>query len=221
MGVMCSCFLSFPKFYRYHLPGLKSMLYFLNSSLRSLYVPSRRDRSSHDINTPGIEPSASKRPVTRNIRATFSSRIGGRGRFMNPASIHASDPDWLSPSHSTPSFYPKTNNAPKPTHREHYERMAEEQQSHVHSRPTSHDQHSRQSRNQSTSSAATEPRLPNSGRTPRTKTSNDGGSTWWKMHRQSNTTRTGYWDLLSFFHTNSAISPGQSRMQSESVSNAV
>ena len=221
MGVMCSCFLSFPKFYRYHLPGLKSMLSFLNSSLRSLHIPRRRDRSSDDINTPGIEPKISKRPVTRNIRSTLSSHIGGRARLTNPASVHTADLDRLSPFQSTPSFFPQTDKVPKPTHREHYERMAEEQQSHVHSRPTSHDQHSRQSQTESTSPAATELRLSDSGRTPSTKQNNNGGSAWWKIHRQSNTTRTGYWDLLSFFHTNTTISPDQSRMQSESISNAV
>ena len=217
VGVMCSCFLSFPRFCRYHLPVIKSVLSFLRSSLRSFHFPRGRHRSSDDINSPDIESSTSNRPVTRNIRASFSSRIGGRGRFMTPASVHATDPDWL----FTCSFYPQTNNVPEPTHRENYEGMAEEQQSHVHSPPASHDQYSRQSRIQSDSPGATDFRLPNSGQASRTKPSNHGGSAWWKKHRRSNSTRTGYWDVLSFFHTNTTISPGQSKMQSESGSNAV
>ena len=221
MGVMCSCFLSFPRFCRYHLPVLKSILSFLKSSLRSLYILRRRDRSSDHINTPGIKSSTSKRPVTRNIRAIFSSRTGGRGRFMNPVSVHATDPDRLSSSDSTRSFHTQTDNVPEPTHREDYEGMAGDQHSHVHSPPTSHDQHTRQSRVQSNSPAASDFRLPNSGQAPGTKPNNNGGSAWWKKHRQSNSTCTGYWDVLSFFHTNTTISPGQSKMLSESGSNAV
>ena len=219
MGVMCSCFISFPRFCRYHLPVLKSILSFLKFSLRSLYIPRRRDRSSDDINIPGTKSSTSKRPITRNIRAIFSSRIGGRGRFMDPASVHATGPDWLSPSDSTRSFHNQTNNVSE-THREDYEGMAGEQHSLAHSRPAFHDQHSRQSRIQSNSPAATDLRLPNSGQAPGTKP-NNGGSAWWKKHRQSNSTCTGYWDVLSFFHTNTTVSPGPSKMLSDSGSNAV
>ena len=217
---MCSCFLSFPRFYQYHLPVLKSILSFLKSSLRSFYIPRRRDRSSDDINTPGIKSSTSKRPVPGNIRAIVSSRIGGRGRFMDPASVHATDRDWIPLSDSTRSFHTQTDNVPEPTHGEDYEGMAGEQHSHVHSPPASHDQHTRQSRTQSNSPAATDLRLPDSGQAPGTKPSNNGGSAWWKKNRQSNGTRTGYWDVLSFFHTNTTISPGQSKMQSENGSNA-
>ena len=219
---MCGCFLSFPRFCRYHLPVLKSILFFLKSSLRSLYIPRRRDRSSDDINTPGIKSSSSKRPVIRSIRAIFSSRIsGGGGRFMNPANVHATDPDWIPLSDSTRSFHTQTDNVPEPTHRKDYEGKAGEQHSHFHSPPASHDQHTRQSRIQSHSPAATDFRLPNSGRAPTTEPNHHGGSTWWKKNRQSNGTRTGYWDVLSFFHTNTTISHAQSRMQSESGSNAV
>ena len=221
VGIMCSCFLSFPRFCQYHLPEIKSVLSFFRSSLGSFHFPRGRNRSSDEINSPAIKPSRSKRPVTRSIRATFSPRTGGRGCFMNPASVHVTDTDSLSPSDSTRSFCLQVSNIPEPTHREHYEAIAEEQHCYIQSPPASHDQNSRHSRIQSPSPTATDLRLFNSGREPRTKPSHHGGSAWWKIHRRSNTTRTGYWDVLSFFHTNTTISPGQSRIQSESGSNAV
>lgn len=220
VGVMCGCFLSFPRFYQHHLPAFKSILSFLKSIPRSFWFPRRRDQSSDDINPLGIESnSTSKRRITGNNRAIFSSRIGG-GRFMSPASVHATDSYWLPPSDSSRTSYTQNNNVPEPTHREHYERMSEEQHSHVQSLSASHDRHARQCQIQSKSPPATDHRHPNSGRVPRTKPSTNDGSTWWKTHRQPNTTRTGYWDVLSFFHTNNTTSPSQSRMQSESGSNA-
>ena len=189
VGVMCSCFLSFPRFCRYHLSAIKSVLAVLRSSLRIFHFPRGRNRSSDDLSIPGVGSSTLTRPVTRNIRA------------KSPASAHASDPDWLSPSDSTRNFSPQTINVPEPTHREHYEGMAEEQRSHDNS-PTT-----------------TNFRLPNSRQAPRTKPSHHGA--WWKIHTQSNTNLTGYWDVMSIFRTNTTTSPGQSKMQSESGSNAV
>lgn len=207
VGVMCSCFLSFPRFCRYHLSAIKSVLAVLRSSLRIFHFPRGRNRSSDDISSPGVGSSTLTRPVTRNIRA------------KSPASAHASDPDWLSPSDSTRNFSPQTINVPEPTHREHYEGMAEEQRSHDNSPLASHDQHSRQSRIQNNSPTTTNFRLPNSRQAPRTKPSHHGA--WWKIQRQSNTNLTGYWDVMSIFRTNTTTSPGQSKMQSESGSNAV
>ena len=221
VGVMCSCLLSFPIFFRYHLPVFESILSFFKSRSRLFYIPGRRDRSGDDNNVPCIRSSPSKPPAARNIRATFSSPTGGRGRFIIPASVPATDPEWLPPSNSVRSFYPQNNNLPEPTHRENYERMAEEQQSRIHTPPASHNQHSRQSPIQSNSPVAPDFRLPNSEREPRTKPSRHGGNAWWKIRQQSNTTRTGYWDVLSFFHTNNTISPDQSEARSESGLNAV
>ena len=221
VGVMCSCLSSFPGFFRYHLPLLRSIFSFLSSSFRSLHLSRPLNRSTDPSNTPSSKASNTRRLATKDIKMTLGSQVDGRGRFISPASIIATDPDWLPLSELTHNTPTHANNAPEATHREYYEEMAEEQHSRIQYPPPPHDHHSQRSWNRSASHTTTELGYPKSGRAPQTKQSRNSGRAWWKIHRRSNTSRTGYWDIMSFFRTDVTMPLGQSKMHSESGSSAV
>lgn len=218
---MCSCLTSFPGFFRYHLPFFRSILSFLNSSFKSLHLSNPLHRSSEPGKTPRSKPSSTERLATKDIKVTLGSRVDGRGRFFNPESVFATEPKWLPLSEIARNPAVPADNATDATRREYYEEMAEQQQSRGRRSPSPHNQHTQGSYIRSASHAVGEVGLPTEGRAPKTKRSSVGGSAWWKTHRQSNTPRTGYWDIMSFFRMDSAMSPGQSKMHSESDSSAV
>ena len=140
---------------------------------------------------------------------------------MGPASVFATNPDWLPLSevaHNSPTT--TDSNRPDATHREYYE-MAEQQLSQVQRPPPSADHQSQGSHRRSVSHAAIEIGLSANEEASTTKQNRTSGSAWWKRHQQTNTTRTGYWDIMSFFRSGIAASPGQSKMHSGSDSSAV
>ena len=207
---MCSCLTSFPGFFRYHLPLLRSIVSFLSSGFQSLHLSRSLNRSSHSSKTPGSKSSSTKGRATKDIKVTLGSRVDGRGRFMTPASVLATNTNWL-PLSEVPRDSPSlADNVQEATHRQYYEEVAEDQQSRVRHPPSAHEEHSQEIFG------------PHNGeRAPKPKPHSASGSAWWKQHRQSNTTRTGYWDLLSFLRSDTAMSSGQSKMHSESDSSVV
>lgn len=221
VGVMCSCLTSFPGFFRYHQPLFRSILSFFDSSFKSLRLSKPRNRSSYPSNTPSTKPDSTERLATKDIKVTLGSRVDGRGRFIDPGCVFATEPDWLPLSEVGHNSPVPADNAPDATHREYYEGMAGQQQSRVRQFPSSHHHHTNDSRNQSESHAVADFGLPTQVRAPERKQSRVSGNAWWKMHRQSNTTLTGYWDIMSFFRTDGAAPPDQSKMHSESEPSAV
>ena len=220
VGVMCSCFISFPGFCRYHLPLIRSILSSLRSSFKNLDFSRLKNRSSDHTNTPGTESSAAKQLAPKNLTVILGSQMDGIGRFASPASIFAKDPDMLPLSESSLDSPTHTDKASEPTNREFCE-VAGEHHSQVRYPTAPHEHLSQQSRIRKPSSAETKFRLPNSGQAPKKKQSNDRGNVWWKMSRQSNTTRTGYWDIMSLFRIDTTMSSGQVNIHSESHSDAV
>lgn len=221
VGVMCSCLSSFPGFFRYHLPFFRSVLSFFNSSFRSLRLSNPLNRSSDPSHTPDSKPSSTKRLAAKDIKITLGSRVDGRGRFLNPTSVFATEPDWLPLSEIARNSSIPAENAPDATNRGYYEGMAEQQQSQVRHLPYPHNDHTQGSCIGSASHATAESGLPTKGRAPKMKRGSVGGSAWWKMHRQLLVPRTGYWDIMSLFRADSTKFPGQSKMHSESDSSAV
>ena len=215
---MCSCLTSFPGFFRYHLPHLKYILSFLSSSFKSLHLSRSPNRSSNPSKTPGSNSSGTRRLATKDIKVTLGSRITGGGRFIDLENVLPTDPDWLPLSEVNRDLPTHADDAREPTRREYYEEELEEQHSQVRHPPSPHDHHPHQSGIRSASPAATE--HPKNGRAQQQNQSSNSGNAWWKMHRQPSTTRTGYWDIVSFFRTNTAAS-GPSKIQSESDSSAV
>lgn len=219
---MCSCLTSFPGFFRYHLPFFKSILSFVNSSFRSLHLAKAQNRSSDPSDTPSSKSGNTKRLAKQNVEVTLGSRVDGRGHFLNPASVFATEPDWLPLSEAARNSPMAADHAPDATHREYYEEMAEQQQSRVRNPPSPHNHHPQGSRSRSTSDTVAEVELPTKERAPKTKLSSVSGSASWnKIHQQSSTPRTGYWDLISFFRTDSAIYRKTSKMRSGSNFSAV
>ena len=77
VGVMCSCLTSFPGFFRYHLPLLRSIMSFVNSSFRKL--------SSVKLQSSPSIPDNTEKLATRDMKITLGSRVNGRGHFMGSA----------------------------------------------------------------------------------------------------------------------------------------
>ena len=214
VGVICSCLTSFPGFFRYHLPLLRAISSFFSSSFRSLHLSRQLKPSSNPSNTPGSNPSSTKRLVTKNIKLTLGSRIDGGGRFLGPASVFATDADWLPLPEATRNSPTTNDKAPDATHRAYYE-MAEQQQSQDRYLPPHHNHHTQESCTQRAFHAVPVISLTPKEQASSTTQSGASGSAWWKRHRQLNTHRTGYWDILTLFRKESAIYPSQSEMHSE------
>ena len=213
---MCSCFTTFPGFFRHHLQLLRSVLSFLRFSFRSLHLSRQTDRSSHRINTSGIKSNSTKRVATEEIKVTLGSRVDGRGCFISLASVFPADSDWLPLSQVTGDSNIHADDASEPTHREYYEEMIEEQRSHIQYPPSSHCRHPLQNGIESASpTTIKESRLPRIGRAPKKEQS------WWKIHRQPESSRTSYGDVPSFIRKGTAKSFRQSKMQSTGNSSAV
>lgn len=77
VGVMCSCLTSFPAFFRYHLPLLRSIMSFVNSSFRNLRFVKLQSSSSN--------PDDNEKLATRDIKITLGSRVDGQGQFLGSA----------------------------------------------------------------------------------------------------------------------------------------
>ena len=218
---MCSCLVSFPGFIRYHLPLLRSILSFLRSSLRTLNLSRQLERSSHPGSIHGSTSSSTKRLATKDIKVTLGSQINGRGRFLNPGSVVATDADLLPHYDITRNSPTHADSAVEITRRENYERRAEEQHSRVPRPPSLHDQCSQRSQIQVPTHPSTEVGLLERGGASRTKDNGDSDNAWWNICRQPNTTHTDYWDVMSLFRSNTTTSPSRSKTHSGGDESAV
>lgn len=115
------------------------------------------------------------------------------------------DTDGLSVSELTRNSRIHADNTPEATRRGYYEEIAEEQHSRTQRSPSLHDHDAQRSRIQDSSQASIESVHLESGGVPRTTPGSDSGTAWWRVRRQPNTTRTGYWDIISLFRTNATI----------------
>ena len=74
VGVMCSCFPSFPGFVRHHLPLLRSIASLFTSTLQSLrHSRLFRGQTSRDSST---------KLGTKDVQLTLGSKVDGQGHFM-------------------------------------------------------------------------------------------------------------------------------------------
>lgn len=232
VGVMCSCLTSFPGFFRYHLPLFRSISSFVNFSFKGIHLLNPLNRSSDPSNSTGSRSSSGKRLATKDIKVTLGSRVDGRGRFLNPASVSTAEADWLPLSEAARNSSTRTDTASEATRREYYEEMAEKQWSRGGHSLSPQNHHTQRSSSRNASHAVADFGLSTEEPVPETRRSSVGGSAWWKYHRQSNTLRTGYWDIMSSFRTGywdvispfrtgNAMSSGESKMHSASDDSAV
>ena len=190
VGVICSCLTTFPGFFRYHLPLLKSIVSHFSSYLRSLHLPQSQMKSPSPASPRGL--------ATEDVKVTLGSQVDGRGLFLNLASLFSSQNGTASRSQTMPKSLTTTKQS-FATRRQYFEVAESDQarQSHI-SRDAGHmeawfasgdaelgtivDRGSSEDQDQSLrgqkhSSVATEP-----------------SKVAW-----SNLSRTGYWNVLSLF----------------------
>lgn len=128
---------------------------------------------------------------------------------MTPGGVFAMHADGLPVSELNRNSRTHADYTPQATRRGYYEEMAEEQHSRIQRSPSLHDHYSQRSRIRDSSQASIESVLLESGGVPRTTQNSDGGSAWWRVRRQPNATRTGYWDIISLFRTSATIHTGE------------
>lgn len=204
---MCSCFISYPGFVRYHMPHLRFILSAAKSGFKSIRLPNRSNGSS--------TPSSTKRLATQDAKVTLGSRINGRGPISHPVSVFAADPDWLLLSEISRNSSTRSDNA---TRREYYEGLAEKQRSQALHTPSLQSDSIQGSSNQTVLPIGANSRI----RTQEAaKWNSVGGSAWWKNSRDSNTLPTGYWDVMSFFRMKKRSSSTPTKMHSTSDDSAV
>ena len=221
LGIMCSCLTSFPGFFRYHMPLLESIMSFFSSSLRSLHGSRPLKWSSSPSNTPDGKPSSNRRLATKDVKITLGSRVDGRGHFIHSTKVFATDPNSHSLAEGTLNSPTTTDSAHDATRRDYHELVEEQQQSPSRYLPSPYDHHSQGSRTRSAPHAPTESGFAIDEPAPKTKLGRIRDSTWWRTHQRTNTTRKGYWDLMSFFRADLTVSSGLSKLRPQSDSSAV
>ncbi len=192
---MCSCLTSFPGFFRYHLPLIKSIVTLFSSSFRSFHL--------QKLSTLASNPSSVEKLATKDVKVTLGSRVDGRGLFLDPVSVFATGPD-SSPVSGVPNDQSSTVNENDATRREYYEGSGKRQQAPTFNTPTTYSH-----------PEDVEVGLPDTlerSQPSETKRSKFGWTTRWKTPWQSDQARTGYWDILSVFRMDGA----KSSLQSES-----
>lgn len=221
---MCSCLTTFPGFFRYHLPLLRSIASLFSSSFRSLHFPKLQERSS--------DPNSGKRLATKDIRITFGSRVDGRGLFLDSSSAFAAEQRSLPApeiAHSSPKIRGEAplDSESTRTRRDYYEGTAKSQ--HLPSRYSP----SAESRSTQTATWDSFPKnvdaqvpaqaAPQSGRfqSSRPKKSRDSWSAWWSRPLHSDHSEKGYWDHLSIFRNGGTNSAMQSKSPAKSATGEV
>ena len=229
MGVICSCLTSFPGFFQYHLPTLRSIVTFFSSSFKSLHLSRSRNRSSDPSNTSGSKVDKHKRLATKDIKVTLGSQVDGRGRFLHPSSVFAAEPQWLPLSEVSRHSSTPPDNA---THREYYEEMTESQRLHALHLPSPQSDLALGGSYQIRSPTAADYGPHEQAPVPKVKPRGRKSSAWWKPSQKpsaqaaghpngTSSVRTGYWDIMSFFRTDDRSSHGPSKVHSESDESAV
>ena len=208
---MCSCFISYPGFVRYHMPHLRFILSTAKSVFKSIRLPNRSNGSS--------APSSTKRLASQDAKVTLSSRINVRGGpISHPVSVFAADADWLLLSEISRNSSTRSDNA---TRREYYEGLAEKQRSQALHAPSLRSDSIQGSSNQTVLPMGAVSRIRTQEAVSKAKWSSVGGSAWWKNSRDSNTLPTGYWDVMSFFRRKKRSSSTPTKMHSTSDDSAV
>ena len=207
---MCSCFISYPGFVRYHTPYLRSILSAVNSGFRRINLPNPHNGSS--------PPSKMKSLAIEDVKATLGSRIYGGGPNLNPASVFAAEQDWFLLSEMSANSSTRSDNA---TRREYYEELAEKQRSQALHSPSPQSDSIRGSSNQTLSPICADSGLPTQEAVSKAKRGSVGGSIWGNVSRHSNTLPTGYRDIMTFFRTKNRSSSAPTKMHFKSDDSAV
>ena len=207
---MCSCFISYPGFVRYHMPHLRSILSAAKSGARRIRIPKLPNR-------PGA-PTSTKRLAIKAVKVNLGSRIDLRGPISRPASGFAAATDWLLLSEISRNSSTGSDNA---TRREYYECLAEKQRSQaLHSLSSQSDSVQEVSK-QTSSAICAHSGILTQEAVSNAKRGSVGGSTWGNNSRHSNTLPTGYWDIMRSFRTKKRSSSGPTKMDSKSDDSAV
>ena len=114
--MICSCLTSFPGFFRYLMPLIRSIGYRLSSSLKSLHLTKLTLRS--------ITPSSNEKLSTENMKITLGSRVDGKGHFLNPRSLFGTNQHSSNPTESNHDTSPPALKGQQ-TRRAHHEYMTE------------------------------------------------------------------------------------------------
>ena len=207
---MCSCFISYPGFVRYHAPYLRSILSAVNSGFRRVNLPNPHNGSS--------PPSKTKKLAIEDVKVALGSRIYERSPILNPASVFAAEPDWLSLLETSANPSTRSDNA---TRREYYEELAEKQRSQALPSPSPQSDSMQGNSNQTLSPLCADSGLPTQEAVSKTEQGSVGGSTRGNNSRRSNTLPTGYWHIMSLFRTKNRSSSAPTKMHSKSDDSAV
>ncbi|KAM0803157.1 hypothetical protein BDR22DRAFT_89564 [Usnea florida] len=206
---MCSCFISYPGFVRYHTPYLRSIFSAVNSGFKRVNLPNPHNGSS--------PPSKTKKLAIEDVKVTLGSRTYERSAILNPASVFAAEPDWFSLSGMSANSSTCSDNA---TRREYYEELVEKQRSQALHSPSPQSENIQGSINQTLS-----PLCADSGPTKeavsKAERGSVGGSAWGNNSRHSNTLPTGYWHIMSLFRTKNRSSSAPTKTHSKSDDSAV
>ena len=207
---MCSCFISYPGFVRYHMPHLRSILSAVESGFRRIRLPKPPNGLS--------APSSTKRLATEAVKVTLGSRIDERGPILYPGSGFAAEQDWFLLSEISCNSSTRSDNA---TRREYYEGLAEKRRFQALRSSSSQSDSVQEGSNQTISPIGADSGLPTQEAVSEAKRCSTGGSIWGTNSRHSNTPPTGYWDIMSFFRSKNRSSFAPTKMHSKSDDSAV
>ena len=200
VGVTCSCLTSFPGFFRYHSPRIRSFVSVFSSSLKRLQYPSQQSRSSNA--KPSSSSSSAKKLATKDVKVTLGSRIDGEGRFFTTdtsGSVFAPGEE----------AWPLPRAVYSPTRRDEYE------ESPHFSQPTDQIPQSfyqGPSQDSSLDHPVANESFGDKSQDPyrhwppdqESREESRGGWRWW---RRGDAGQTGYWDLMSIFRTRNTTLP--------------
>ena len=209
-GVMCSCFISYPGFIRYHMAHLRSILSAVKSGFRRIGLP----KSPNGLSA----PSSTKGLAIEAVKVTLSSRIDARCPILHPASGFAAEPDWHFLSETSRNSSTRSDNA---TRREYYECLAEKQRSQALRSSSLQSDSVQEGSKQTIFPLGDDSELSTQEAVSKEKRESTGGSTSGNNSRYSNTLPTGYWDIMSFFRTKTRSSSGPTNKHSKSDDSAV
>lgn len=207
VAVMCSCLTTFPGFFRYHLPLLRSIVSLFSSTLKSLHLPKFQNTSSNT--------NSSERLATKDIKITLGSRVDGRGLFLNSVSLFGTANQTIPLSDIAHDSTTSEREARR-TRREDIEELAESRRPAFKHLMSSDSQVPPRNNSFSTERDIA---LDYTGQRPSSiqytqssglKESKPSRKFPWKMRRLSGGHQSGYWNILSMFRTGGPQSTLQS-----------
>lgn len=207
---MCSCLTTFPGFFRYHLPLLKSIVSRLNSTLKSLHLPKFQNTSSN--------ANSSEKLATNDIKITLGSRIDGRGLFLNSVSLFGTAHQTVPLSDIAHDSTISEGEA-LGTRREDIEHLAESRRPAFKHLMSPKSQIPPRSNSVSTEGDTGDTELSFTSQRPSTveyanpnglEESRPSRKFPWKMRQQTGEPRSGCWNILTMFRTGGPESADQS-----------